>query len=130
MLVFLTFLPIWSPTKSSSRIGAPSFVASSTLVTESNTSYSTKILNTGDTNFTTLINTNLNAYKNQMLDDYSTNLANYLLTGTPNSLKDLFKTIAVYSTTTASVETVIYKIVTLIKCITKCFRSCISMTFY
>ena len=76
----------------------------------SNTSYSTKTLNTGDTNFTTLINTNLNAYKNQMLDDYSTNLANYLLTGTPNSLKDLFKTIAVYSTTSASVESVIYKI--------------------
>jgi len=44
MLVFFTFLPIWSPTKSSSKIGAPSFVASSTFVTESNTSYSTLIL--------------------------------------------------------------------------------------
>jgi hypothetical protein len=76
----------------------------------SNTSYSIKNLNTGDSNFTTLINTNLNAYKNQILDDYSTNLANYLLTGNPNSLKDLFKTIAVYSTTSASVESVIYKI--------------------
>jgi hypothetical protein len=75
-----------------------------------NTNFSTITLTSIGTKFTNLILSNLSEYKNQILDDYSTNLATYLLTGTPNSLKTLFKTIAVYSTTSASSENVIYKV--------------------
>ena len=74
----------------------------------SKTNYTTKNLSNLATKFTNLINTNLKSYKNQIVDDYTTTLANYLLTGTPNSLKDLFKTISAYSSKSAAIEEVVY----------------------
>ena len=62
------------------------------------------------TNFTNMITTKLNSYKNQIVDDYTTTLANYLLTGTANSLKDLFKVISQYSSKSAAAERVVYNI--------------------
>ena len=70
----------------------------------------TKILTNISTSFTNMITTKLNSYKNQIVDDYTTTLANYLLTGTANSLKDLFKVISQYSSKSAAAERVVYNI--------------------
>ena len=75
-----------------------------------NTNYNTKSLSTITTKFTNLINNNLSSYKNKIQDDYTTTIANYLLTGTPNSLKNVFKTISQYSTKSTAAEQVVYYI--------------------